>query len=95
MKSINQVLVEIKIIKTTAKKSKPKKMSIIERMQAPTPKFFRVLRNVGLCLVAAGGVLVASPIAIPAVVVTFGGYLIVAGSVATAVAQTVVEKGNN
>jgi hypothetical protein len=93
--SINQVVVEIKIIKTTAKKAKPKKMSIIERMQAPTPKFFRVLRNIGLCLVAAGGVLVASPIAIPAAVVTIGGYLIVAGSVATAVAQTAVEKGNN
>jgi uncharacterized membrane protein HdeD (DUF308 family) len=92
--SINQVVVEIKIIETTAKKSKPKKMSIIERMQAPTPKFFRVLRNVGLCLVAAGGVLVATPIAIPAAIVALGGYLIVAGSVATAVAQTAVEKNN-
>jgi len=93
--SINQVVVEIKIIETTTKKTKSKKMSIIERMQAPTPKFFRVLRNIGLCLAAAGGVLVASPIAIPTAVVTIGGYLIVAGSVATAVAQTAVEKGIN
>jgi ABC-type xylose transport system permease subunit len=78
----NQIVVEIKII------------SILERINAPTPKFFRVLRNIGLCLVAAGGVLVATPIAIPAAIVALGGYLIVAGSVATVVAQTAVEKNN-
>lgn len=64
-------------------------MKLIERFNAPTPKFFRVLRNVGLGLAAAGGILVASPIAIPALVVTIGGYMIVAGSVATAVSQAV------
>jgi hypothetical protein len=64
-------------------------MKLIDRLKAPTPKFFRVLRNVGLGLAAAGGILVASPIAIPAIVATIGGYLIVAGSVATAVSQAV------
>ena len=64
-------------------------MKLIDRLNAPTPKFFRVLRNVGLGLAAAGGILVASPIAIPAIIVTIGGYLIVAGSVATAVSQAV------
>jgi len=67
-------------------------MNIIDRLKSKTPKFYRTLRNVGLALVAAGGVLVAAPVAIPAIFVTVGGYLIVAGSVATAVAQTVVEK---
>ena len=66
-------------------------MNIIDRLNSPTPKFFKVLRNVGLGLAAAGGVIVASPIAIPAIVVTIGGYLIVAGSVATAVSQAVTE----
>ncbi len=66
-------------------------MTIIERLKAPTPKFFRILRNVGLGLAAAGGVIIASPIAVPAIVVTIGGYLIVAGSVATAVSQAVTE----
>jgi ABC-type xylose transport system permease subunit len=42
-----------------------------------------------LGLAAAGGVIVASPIAVPALIVTIGGYLIVAGSVATAVSQAV------
>ena len=64
-------------------------MKLIDRLKATTPKFYRILRNVGLGMAAAGGILVASPIAIPAILVTIGGYLIVAGSVATAISQTV------
>ncbi len=64
-------------------------MNLIDRLKAPTPKFFKVLRNIGLGLAAAGGVIVASPITIPALVVSIGGYFIVAGSVATAVCQAV------
>ena len=64
-------------------------MKLIDRLKSPTPRFFKILRNVGLGLAAAGGVIVASPIAIPALIVTIGGYLIVAGSVATAVSQAV------
>lgn len=66
-------------------------MSILERMKAPTPKFFKIVRNVGLALAAAGGAIIAAPVALPAVVITVGGYLIVAGSVATAVSQAVIE----
>jgi hypothetical protein len=64
-------------------------MNLIDRLKAPTPKFFKILRNVGIGLAAAGGVIVASPIAIPTLIVTIGGYLIVAGSVATAISQAV------
>ena len=64
-------------------------MKLIDRLKATTPKFYKILRNVGLGMAAAGGILVASPIAIPAVLVTIGGYLIVAGSVATAISQAV------
>lgn len=66
-------------------------MKLIERMKAPTPKFFRVLRNVGLALAAAGGALLAAPIALPAAVITVAGYITVAGGVITAVSQTAVE----
>jgi hypothetical protein len=65
-------------------------MNIIQRIQAPTPKFFKILRTIGLSLAAAGSVLVASPIALPLGIVTIGGYLIVAGTVATAVSQVTV-----
>jgi hypothetical protein len=64
-------------------------MNLIDRLKAPTPKFFKILRNIGLGLAAAGGVIVASPVAIPTIIVTIGGYLIVAGSVATAISQAV------
>jgi len=65
-------------------------MNIIKRMKSPTPKFFRKLRNFGLIVTAAGGALITAPVALPAALVTLGGYLVVGGSVATAVAQAVV-----
>ncbi|MEQ8472547.1 MAG: DUF5675 family protein [Marinoscillum sp.] len=66
-------------------------MNIIDRVKAPTPKFFKVLRNVGLALAAAGGAILASPIALPAGIITIGGYLVASGSVLSAVSQTAVE----
>ena len=67
-------------------------MNIVQRAKAPTPKFFRVLRTIGLALAAASGALLAAPIALPAAVITVAGYLTVAGSVATAVSQVAVQK---
>ncbi|WP_246858810.1 hypothetical protein [Chitinophaga sp. XS-30] len=56
-----------------------------------TPPFFRKLRAIGLSLIAAGGVLATTPEALPEIVIRIGGYLIVAGSVMTAVSQAVVK----
>jgi hypothetical protein len=67
-------------------------MNVVQRMKAPTPKFFRVLRTIGLTLAAASGALLAAPVALPAAVITIAGYLTVAGSVATAVSQTAITK---
>lgn len=67
-------------------------MNIIQRLKAPTPKFFKVLRTIGLALVAASGAILAAPIALPAGLITAAGYVAVAGTVATAVSQTAVEK---
>ena len=66
-------------------------MKLVERMKAPTPKFFRVLRNVGLALAAAGGAIITAPIALPVAIVTVAGYLAVAGGVMTAVSQSAVD----
>ena len=60
---------------------------IINRAKAPTPKFFKVLRTVGLALAAVGGTILAAPIALPAIVTTIGGYVAVAGGVLTAASQ--------
>ena len=62
-------------------------MNIIKRVKSPTPKFFKVLRNIGLVLAAVGGTILAAPIALPAIVVTIGGYVAVAGGVISAVSQ--------
>ncbi|WP_395046354.1 hypothetical protein [Flavobacterium sp.] len=51
-----------------------------------------MLRNVGLVLAAVGGTILAAPIALPVIVTTVGGYLAVAGGVATAVSQLTTEK---
>ena len=68
-----------------------KELNLVERLTAPTSKFFRLLRNIGLCLVAVGGAIVAAPIALPVAVVTVAGYLTVAGGVLSAVSQVTVE----
>lgn len=67
-------------------------MNIIKRVKSPTPKFFKVLRNIGLALAALGGTILAAPVALPVIVTTVGGYLAVAGGVATAVSQLTTEE---
>jgi uncharacterized membrane protein HdeD (DUF308 family) len=60
---------------------------IINRAKAPTPKFFKVLRNVGLALAAVGGTVLTAPIALPTIVTVIGSYLTLTGGVLSAVSQ--------
>lgn len=62
-------------------------MNILERAASPTPKFFKKVRTIGLILAAVSGTLLATPVALPIVVLKIAGYLTVAGAVATAVSQ--------
>lgn len=64
---------------------------LIDRVQSPTPKFFKKLRNIGLALAAIAGTIIAAPIALPAVLVKVAGYLVVAGGVLSGASQTAVE----
>lgn len=66
-------------------------MEIIDRLAAPTPRFFRILRTIGIALASAGGALLAAPAALPAVLLTIAGYMTVAGTVITAVSQAAKE----
>lgn len=65
--------------------------TIIQRVNAPTPKFFKKLRNIGLALAAVAGAIVATPVALPVAVVKVAGYLAVASGVLSAVSQTTME----
>jgi len=66
-------------------------MNVIDRAQAPTPKFFKVIRSVGLVIAAAGAAILTAPVALPAAIVTVGGYLTLAGSVLSAISQVTVD----
>lgn len=63
---------------------------IIKRATAPTPKFFKVLRTLGLTLAAVGGTIIAAPIVLPVVVSTIGGYMAVVGGVLSATSQLTI-----
>ena len=73
----------------------PNNMSVVQRVKAPTPKFFKTLRTIGLALAAIGGAILASPIALPAGLVAAAGYITLAGGVVTAVSQTAVDTTNS
>ena len=62
-------------------------MNIVDRAKAPTPKFFRILRSIGLVLLAISGTIIAAPVALPVALVSAAGYVAVAGGVISAVSQ--------
>ena len=73
--------------------SKPAaELTLAERVMAPTPKFFKTLRTIGLVIGLVGGAILASPVLLPAAIVTVGSYLALAGSIVTGVSQTAVGK---
>ena len=69
----------------------PNNMSVVERVKAPTPKFFKTLRTIGLALAAVGGAILAAPVSVPAALISIAGYVALAGGVMTAVSQTAVD----
>ncbi|TDD99766.1 hypothetical protein E0F76_03330 [Flavobacterium cellulosilyticum] len=70
---------------------KNKEMNFAERVFAPTPKWFKILRTVGIALASVGGIIIASPVALPVGIVTAAGYLILGGSIISVVSQTGVK----
>jgi hypothetical protein len=64
--------------------------NIINRMQNNTPKFFRILRTIGVTLAAVSAAVFAVPVALPPFITDIAGYIAVAGSVMGAVSQTAV-----
>ena len=64
--------------------------SLLKRWAAPTPKFFKIIRNVGLVIGAVGTAILTAPVALPTALVSISGYLVTAGAIATAVSQLTV-----
>ena len=70
---------------------KNNKINLAERVLAPTPKWFKILRTVGIALASVGGIIIASPVALPVGIVSAAGYLILGGSIISVVSQTGVK----
>ena len=66
-------------------------MTLQQRLTAPTPKFFKTIRNIGLILASASAVILASPVVLSAALVQAAVYMALAGSVASAVSQAATE----
>ena len=64
---------------------------IVNRMTESTPKFFRILRNIGMVLATASAATLAAGEILPTIVIKVAGYVAVAGSVMTAVSQAAVK----
>ena len=66
-------------------------MKIKQRINSPTPPFFKKIRNIALTIAAIGTTVLAAPVSLPAIVIKIAGYLAVAGSVAGGISQTAVK----
>ena len=67
-------------------------MEILERLTAPTPPFFRKVRNIGLVLTAIGGAVIGIPEQLPQAVGNIAGIIALVGSVMTGISQTAVKR---
>lgn len=61
------------------------------RLTSKTPKFFRIIRNIGIGIGLLGTAIVTAPVSLPAILITAAPYLIWAGSIAGTVAQLTKE----
>ena len=62
-------------------------MNIIQRIQSPTPTFFKKLRNIGLVLAAISTAIITAPVALPAIATTIAGYAAVGGTIIGTISQ--------
>lgn len=68
-----------------------KNNEVVKRWKSETPSFWKKIQRIGLIAGGIGAVIIASPIALPAVLASVGGYLALAGSVAATLSQLTVE----
>jgi hypothetical protein len=68
------------------------KLNLLQRATAPTPGFFKKLRNLGLLLTAISAAIITAPVAVPAFLVTAAGYIGLSATVISAVSQLTVQE---
>lgn len=68
-------------------------MKIRERWKAETPDFWKKVGNIGVGIGTVGAVLVSGTIALPATIVTIGGYMVAVGSVTKILSKLTIKDG--
>jgi len=66
-------------------------MTLVQRFNAPTPKFWKKVQQAAITVGAIAGVILTAPITLPAAVVTVAGYVATAGTVAATLSQLTIE----
>jgi hypothetical protein len=66
-------------------------MSLKERWQSKTPKFWKKVQRIGVALGVIGATIVAAPMVLPAALVTAAGYMVAAGTVTATLSQLTKE----
>jgi len=67
---------------------------LVKRWKSETPDFWKKVQKIGIGIGAIGGVIVSAPVALPAAVVTIGGYMVAVGSVAAVLSKLTVADAN-
>lgn len=70
-------------------------MTIRERWKAETPDFWKKVGNIGLGISAVGAVLVSGTVALPATIITIGGYMVAVGSVTKFLSKLTIKDGQD
>lgn len=65
---------------------------IASRAAAPTPIFFQKVKKIGLIIAAIGTAVLTAPGVVPAVLLTYAGYAITAGTVLVSIAQLTIDE---
>jgi len=65
-----------------------------QRWNTKTPTFWKKVQKIGIIAGTIGGIIIASPVALPAILVSASGYLLLAGTVTATLSQLTVESTN-
>lgn len=67
-------------------------MELLNRIVAPTPPFFRKVRNVGLLLTAIASAIFGLPVELPVCISEIAGGIAIAGTVMAGLGQTAIKE---
>lgn len=68
-------------------------MNLKQRWKAETPDFWKKVGSIGVGIGTIGAILVSGTIALPASIVTIGGYMVAVGSVTKVLSKLTIKDG--